>query len=83
MATTMARCSDCGLDHEAQRQHWPVGAKVKSVSRISNQPHGEIPVDATGIVVSHCLDGRAIVFFDDYRQGSHTFHQIEDFIRAV
>lgn len=83
MSITTTKCTSCGLDHEIQRQELPVGAIVKSVSRIGNYPHGTIPIGSTGKVTAHCDDGRAWIFFDDYSEASHTFHLIDDFVRVV
>lgn len=83
-ATTVTnRCSDCGLDHEAQREHFPAGTIVEAVCSISNYPHGVIPCGSKGKVTSHCDDGRAWIFFDDYAEVGHTFHLIDDSVRVV
>lgn len=77
------RCGSCGLNHKVQQQYFPVGTIVKSISRIGNYLHNEIPIGSLGKVTSHCDDGRAWIFFDDYAEAGHTFHCIDDFVRIV
>lgn len=76
MMITKTRTLRCGRGHEDQRDQYPVGTRVRTITPITP----DIAVGTVGKVTSHCHDGRIWVSFDGGEHGDHTFHSPSDFL---